>query len=62
MAKVDHQQLIDDYKKDCQLRDMTYHSIRSYISELNIFSSFLKKHKYDILNIDNDVLEHFLNY
>jgi integrase/recombinase XerD len=62
MGKVNHEKLIADYKADCQLRDMTYHSIRSYVSEIKIFSEFLKKHNYDILKINNNVLEHFLEY
>lgn len=62
MEKINSSQLINDFKEDCRLRDMTYDSIRSYISELRIFSKFLKQNKYDILKINNNILEDFLKY
>lgn len=62
MEKINKNNLIQNYKEDCKLRGMTYHSIRVYISELNIYQEFLKSNNFDIININNDVLEKFLKY
>jgi len=62
MEKISENRLIQSYKEDCKLRDMTYHSIRVYMSELKIYQEFLKKNNYDLINISNEVLEKFLKY
>jgi len=62
MDKINKKELIRSYKEDCKLRDMTFHSIRVYMSELKIYQEFLKKNNYDIININNEVLENFLKY
>lgn len=62
MEKINENRLIRSYKEDCKLRDMTFHSIRVYISELKIYQEFLKENNYDIIKINNDVLEKFLKY
>ena len=62
MEKIDSVYLINQFKEDCKLRDMTKETIRSYISELRIFSTFLQKNKIHILDIHNEALEQFLKY
>ncbi len=62
VAQVTTQELLAKYKEDCHLRDMTYESIRSYVSALRIFVRFLEENDYNVLKMDNDVLEDFLLY
>jgi len=62
MEKINVANLINRFKEDCKLRDMTKETIRSYISELKIFSDYLQKREINILQIDNEVLEGFLKY
>lgn len=62
MEKINPIDLIDQFREDCKLRDMTKESIRSYISEMKIFNDYLQKNGINILNINNEVLEDFLKY
>ena len=62
MEKIDPDMLIQFFKEDCELRNMTMESTRSYVSEIKIYNDFLKKNNFDIIDIDNQVLEGFLKY
>lgn len=62
MEKIGSHKLIQLFGEDCKLRDMTKESTRSYISEIKIFSDFLKKNRFQIINIDYQILEKFLKY
>ena len=62
MEEIDTNNLLQLFKMDCELRNMTDASTRSYISEVKIFYDFAKTYNYDIINIDNQVLEDFLKY
>ncbi len=62
MEKIDTDTLIQLFKEDCKLKDMTKESIRSYISEIKIYRDFLKNNGFNIINIENQVLEKFLKY
>jgi len=52
--------LIEKFRKDCLLKGMTNETIRSYISEVKIFSQFLDGG--NLLDINRDILREFIEY
>lgn len=54
--------LIGDFLADCQLRGMTLETMVNYRSNLRIFTSFLKKRRLDVREVDFRTLREFLGY
>ena len=62
MGWIKDKQLIDDFLKDCELRNMSEHSIESYGSSLNIFLKFINSQDYSFLSIDRKILKDCIEY
>jgi len=58
----DPARLIEDFCKDCELRGMTYESIRRYKSSLLIFAEFLLNRGVDIDDANIHLLKDFLQH
>lgn len=54
-------QLIENFCKDCKLREMTTESTRRYKSSLLIFARFLLERRVDLDNVDMHTLKDFLH-
>jgi integrase/recombinase XerD len=61
-AGPDVQSLVAAFEKDCHLRNWTPESIRRYISGLRILNGFCQRERYDMINIQDKQLIHFLTY
>ena len=62
MEGLTDRELIERFKNDCRLRNFSSHTIESYGSSLNLFSSFLRAEKHTLLDIDNDILRSYISY
>jgi integrase/recombinase XerD len=58
---LDHD-LIQEFLKDCRLRQMSTHTIESYGSTMNLFSRFLKPKKTSLTDINRDILRDYVDY
>jgi integrase/recombinase XerD len=58
----DFSRFIEDFCKDCELREMTSESVRRYKSSLLIFAGFLYKIGVNVDQVDAHVLKDFLQY
>jgi len=63
---ISDEQIISEFLKHCELRDMTQKTIENYRSAVLIFKDFLHKHKYTIQMVDGmankGIIEDFLQY
>ena len=55
-------ELITRFKNDCQLCNFSRHTVVSYVSTMNLFSSFLKGNKRTLLDVDRDLLRDYISY
>jgi integrase/recombinase XerD len=53
-------ELISKFKDDCLVRGLSFHTIEGYVSNLNLFSSFLKKNGYNLFSVDREILRKYL--
>ncbi len=54
--------IINGFMQDCILRRFAKHTIESYKSVLNSFTSFLHKKGKDLLNVDKNILKDYIAY
>jgi site-specific recombinase XerD len=54
--------LIRNYKDDCELKGMSAESIRRYISSIKIFIQYLNDNGMSSLDADRDSLRSFIEY
>ncbi|MCX6672038.1 MAG: tyrosine-type recombinase/integrase [Euryarchaeota archaeon] len=63
---ISDEQIISQFLKHCELRDMTQKTIENYRSAVQIFKDFLHEHNYTILMVDGmankKIIEDFLQY
>jgi integrase/recombinase XerD len=62
MERVTDERLIELFDEDCHTRDLSKHTIESYISTLKIFSKFLEKRGYSLLSVDREILKDYIAY
>ena len=62
MERVTDERLIELFNEDCHTRDLSKHTIESYISTLKIFSKYLKKRGYSLLTVDKEILKDYISY
>jgi len=62
METLTDEQLIQLFNEDCETRGLSKHTIVSYKSTLNLFSTFLKQNHYTFQNIDRNILKTYINY
>jgi len=55
-------QIVEDFLKDCHLRNMTDQTVMNYRSNLRIFLGFLKENKVSAEQVGGQVLKQFLQY
>jgi len=60
VERVTDERLIELFNEDCHTRDLSSHTIESYISTLKIFSKYLKKKGYSLLTVDKEILKDYL--
>lgn len=54
--------LIEGFRRDCQIRGLSKGSIPRYLSVIKIFSQYLEQRGVDLLKVDRVVLRDFLEY
>lgn len=62
LKKVDFPTIMEAFKKDCKVRNMTPESIRRYISCVRIFNEFCQRNDINPIKIDEEGLLDFLTY
>ena len=62
MESLNDIESIKMFQNDCHIRGLSIHTIESYISSLNLFSKFLKKKKYLLMNVDRKILRDYISY
>ena len=55
-------QIVEDFLKDCHLRNMTDETVVNYRSNMRIFLGFLKEKKVTFNKVSSQVLKQFLRY
>jgi len=54
--------LVEGFRKDCQIRGLSKGSIPRYLSVIKIFSQYLEWRGVDLLEVDRNILRDFLEY
>jgi integrase/recombinase XerD len=62
VERLSDKALIDVFEKECHRKQLSPHTIESYVSSLNLFSQFLKKRKYTLLTVDTDIFSEYISY
>jgi integrase/recombinase XerD len=62
VERVTDERLIELFNEDCHTRDLSKHTIESYVSTLNIFSKYLNKRGYSLLTVDREILKDYISY
>ena len=62
LSRVKAERLLEDFKEDCLLKNMSEESVRKYISAIRIFVEFLRERGLDLRDADKHVLREFLRY
>lgn len=62
MENINNETLIKKFEDDCRVRNLSQHTIESYISTLNLFRKYLKKTNKNLINIDRDILRNYISY
>jgi len=62
LSQVEIERLIEDFREDCLLKNMSEESVRKYISAIRIFVEFLRERGLDLKDADKHVLREFLKY
>jgi integrase/recombinase XerD len=62
MERINDAVLIQRFKEDCKIRNLSKHTIESYMSTLNLFSSFLRIKKKSLLELDRDILRDYISF
>jgi len=60
MANLTDQQIIQQFKEDCKIRDLSNHTIENYTSCLNLYTTYLKQHGYTIFTVDREILRELI--
>lgn len=62
MERVNDKQLIKDFLEDCEIRQMSSHSIESYSSSLNLLHKFIIDKGYSFLDLDKQIFIDYLDF
>lgn len=62
MERINDPALIHRFAKDCQIRNLSRHTIVSYISNLHLFITYLHTQKRHLLSVDKNVLRDYVSF
>lgn len=57
-----HEDLIEQYREDSEIRGLSPESTRRYISSIKIYVQFLEDNRMDLLGADRNTIRKFLEY
>ena len=60
--EIDTEELLEDFRRDCEDRHMAESTIRRYATGLHCFFAFLRESKTPVLQVDRHVLKNFIHY
>lgn len=56
------ERLLEDFREDCLLKNMSEETVRKYISAIRIYIDFLRERGLSLVDADKNVLKEFLRY
>lgn len=62
METITDEILIQNFKQDCEIRGLSKHTIESYISTLQLFSTYIRKYEYNLQTIDREILKKYITH
>ncbi|MEM2291901.1 MAG: tyrosine-type recombinase/integrase [candidate division WOR-3 bacterium] len=62
LSQVEIKRLIEDFREDCILKNMSEETVRKYISAIRIFVNFLRERKLSLKDADKNILREFLSF